>query len=573
MTANDRIHVLLVEDNPGDARLVFELVGEVDPAGFEINHVSRLSEAMSFLESGEQDIVLLDLSLPDAHGLRTVKEILSHFPALPIVVLSGMDDEDIAVQAVQAGAQDYLVKGMGDGNLLIRSLRYSIERKQTEERLSYLAQFDHLTGLANRTLFNERLAQAITWADRNDHLVALLFLDLDHFKAINDTLGHNAGDRLLISVADRLKGCVRKTDMVSRFGGDEFTIILEGLSSAKDAASVAHKILETLLPPFDLDGHEVYVTASLGISIYPLDGGTTVEMLRYADTAMYRAKEEGRNTYQYFTADMNKRAFEMLAFRNSLHKALDNEEFVLHYQPLVDLRSLRIIGTEALIRWNHPQYGLVYPGRFISLAEETELIIPIGEWVLRTACARCKQWNDQGHGPMGISINLSARQFRQRELPHVVDSILAETGLEPQLLSLELTEGSLMEDTHVASGMLFVLKEMGVRISIDDFGTGYSSLSYLKRFPIQTLKIAQTFVVDITKDSDSAAIAAAIIALSHSLHLDVIAEGVETREQLLFLQEQGCDIVQGNFISFPIPADDLESLLEEGIAQLEASIV
>jgi len=573
MTANDRIHVLLVEDNPGDARLVFELVGEVDPAGFEINHVSRLSEAMSFLESGEQDIVLLDLSLPDAHGLRTVKEILSHFPALPIVVLSGMDDEDIAVQAVQAGAQDYLVKGMGDGNLLIRSLRYSIERKQTEERLSYLAQFDHLTGLANRTLFNERLAQAITWADRNDHLVALLFLDLDHFKAINDTLGHNAGDRLLISVADRLKGCVRKTDMVSRFGGDEFTIILEGLSSAKDAASVAHKILETLLPPFDLDGHEVYVTASLGISIYPLDGGTTVEMLRYADTAMYRAKEEGRNTYQYFTADMNKRAFEMLAFRNSLHKALDNEEFVLHYQPLVDLRSLRIIGTEALIRWNHPQYGLVYPGRFISLAEETELIIPIGEWVLRTACARCKQWNDQGHGPMGISINLSARQFRQRELPHVVDSILAETGLEPQLLSLELTEGSLMEDTHVASGMLFMLKEMGVRISIDDFGTGYSSLSYLKRFPIQTLKIAQTFVVDITKDSDSAAIAAAIIALSHSLHLDVIAEGVETREQLLFLQEQGCDIVQGNFISFPIPADDLESLLEEGIAQLEASIV
>ena len=573
MTANDRIHVLLVEDNPGDARLVFELVGEVDPAGFEINHVSRLSEAMSFLESGEQDIVLLDLSLPDAHGLRTVKEILSHFPALPIVVLSGMDDEDIAVQAVQAGAQDYLVKGMGDGNLLIRSLRYSIERKQTEERLSYLAQFDHLTGLANRTLFNERLAQAITWADRNDHLVALLFLDLDHFKAINDTLGHNAGDRLLISVADRLKGCVRKTDMVSRFGGDEFTIILEGLSSAKDAASVAHKILETLLPPFDLDGHEVYVTASLGISIYPLDGGTTVEMLRYADTAMYRAKEEGRNTYQYFTADMNKRAFEMLAFRNSLHKALDNEEFVLHYQPLVDLRSLRIIGTEALIRWNHPQYGLVYPGRFISLAEETELIIPIGEWVLRTACARCKQWNDQGHGPMGISINLSARQFRQRELPHVVDSILAETGLEPQLLSLELTEGSLMEDTHVASGMLFMLKEMGVRISIDDFGTGYSSLSYLKRFPIQTLKIAQTFVVDITKDSDSAAIAAAIIALSHSLHLDVIAEGVETREQLLFLQEQGCDIVQGNFISFPIPADDLGSLLEEGIAQLEASIV
>jgi len=573
MTSNDRIHVLLVEDNPGDARLVFELVGEVDPAGFEINHVSRLSEAMSFLESGEQDIVLLDLSLPDAHGLRTVKEILSHFPALPIVVLSGMDDEDIAVQAVQAGAQDYLVKGMGDGNLLIRSLRYSIERKQTEERLSYLAQFDHLTGLANRTLFNERLAQAITWADRNDHLVALLFLDLDHFKAINDTLGHNAGDRLLISVADRLKGCVRKTDMVSRFGGDEFTIILEGLSSAKDAASVAHKILETLLPPFDLDGHEVYVTASLGISIYPLDGGTTVEMLRYADTAMYRAKEEGRNTYQYFTADMNKRAFEMLAFRNSLHKALDNEEFVLHYQPLVDLRSLRIIGTEALIRWNHPQYGLVYPGRFISLAEETELIIPIGEWVLRTACARCKQWNDQGHGPMGISINLSARQFRQRELPHVVDSILAETGLEPQLLSLELTEGSLMEDTHVASGMLFMLKEMGVRISIDDFGTGYSSLSYLKRFPIQTLKIAQTFVVDITKDSDSAAIAAAIIALSHSLHLDVIAEGVETREQLLFLQEQGCDIVQGNFISFPIPADDLGSLLEEGIAQLEASIV
>jgi len=571
MNNNGRIQVLLVEDNPGDARLVFELVNEVDPTGFHLTHVTRLSEAMSHLEENEHDIVLLDLSLPDAQGLRTVKDVLSQHPGLPIVVLSGMDDEAIAVQAVQAGAQDYLVKGMGDGNLLIRSLRYSIERKQTEERLSYLAQFDHLTGLANRTLFNDRLAQAISWADRNDHLVALLFLDLDHFKSINDSLGHNAGDRLLITVADRLKSCVRKTDVVSRFGGDEFTVILEGLTAAKDAASVAQKILEALLPPFDLDGHEVYVTASLGISMYPHDGGTTDELLRYADTAMYRAKEQGRNTYQYFTADMNKRAFEMLAFRNSLHKALDNEEFLIHYQPLVDLRSQRIIGAEALIRWEHPQYGLVYPGRFIPLAEETELIIPIGEWVLRTACEKCKLWNEQGHGPIGISINISARQFQQRELPHVVDSILSETDLDPGLLSLELTEGSLMDDTHVASSMLFMLKEMGVRISIDDFGTGYSSLSYLKRFPIETLKIAQTFVVDITKDSDSAAIAAAIIALSHSLHMDVIAEGVETREQLLFLLEQGCDIVQGNYISFPIPADEVDVFLQNGIGQFVKS--
>jgi len=569
LNGEKKINVILVEDNPGDARLVFELIGEADPSGFRLTHVSRLAEAIAHLEAESHDVVLLDLSLPDAHGLRTVKEILSRFPGLPIVVLSGLDDEALAIQAVQAGAQDYLVKGMSDGNLLIRSLRYAIERKQTEERLTYLAQFDHLTGLANRTLFNERLTQALSWADRNDHLVALLFLDLDHFKSINDSLGHNAGDRLLISVAERLKKCVRKTDVVSRFGGDEFTVILEGLNSAKDAAAVAQKILETLHPPFDLNAQEVYVTASLGITIYPHDGGSAEELLRYADTAMYRAKDQGRNTYQYFTADMNKRAFEMLAFRNSLHKALDNEEFLIHYQPFVDVRTNRIIAAEALLRWQHPQYGLVYPGRFIPLAEESELIIPIGAWVLRKACERCKSWNDAGLGPIGISVNLSARQFRQRDLPEVVNNILAETGLDPGLLSLELTEGSLMDDPHVASGMLFMLREMGVHISIDDFGTGYSSLSYLKRFPIETLKIAQTFVFDINKDSDDAAIAGAIIALSHSLHLDVVAEGVENHEQLLFLIEHGCDIVQGNYFSFPIPNDELVLLLQHGLEEIE----
>jgi diguanylate cyclase (GGDEF)-like protein len=564
MKIHKPINVLLIEDNPGDARLVKEFLTETGNAQFNLTHVERLEEAFSRLSENNFDVVLLDLSLPDAQGLGTVQRIQIEFPAVPIVVLSGMSDERLAVQAVQGGAQDYLVKGEGGGSLLMRSMRYAIERKQTEERLAYLAQYDHLTGLANRALFRDRLDQALARAERNNQRLALMFLDLDHFKSINDTLGHDVGDQLLEEVARRLKSCVRKTDTVARIGGDEFTVILEGITSNQDPIIVAQKIIDKLSPSFILAGQEIFSGISIGITVYPDDGETARELLKYADRAMYRAKDLGCNNYQFYAADLNLRATERLTFRNSLYHALDRDQFQLYYQPQVEVGTGNIVGVEALLRWQLPQFGILRPDRFIGIAEETELITPIGEWVLRTACEKCQEWLDSGFPPFNIAVNISARQFRSRELASMIEGILRETGLDPRRLELELTEGTLMENTDISITTLTHLKDMGVRISVDDFGTGYCSLSYLRRFPLDSLKIAQPFVNDITLSSDDAAISLAIIALAHSLRLSVIAEGVETKEQLAILKGQGCDIAQGFLFSHPLPDHKVEQVLATG---------
>ncbi len=564
MKKDDEINVLLVENNPGDARLVQKDLDNAAPGGFSLHHVERFEEAIRRLREKSYDVVLIDLSLADAQGMGTVARVSSEFPNTPIVVLSGQYDEKLAVQAVQVGAQDYLVKGQGDGNLLTRSLRYAIERKQVEERLAYLAQYDHLTGLANRSLFKDRLSQALARADRSQQLVALMFLDLDNFKVINDTLGHDAGDVLLQAVAERLRQCVRKTDTVARLGGDEFTVILEGLTSTDSPVTVAQKIINCLAPPFHVGGREVFITTSIGVTIYPLDTDNAKDLLKFADRSMYQAKEQGCNNYQFYAAEMNVRATERLTFRSSLHHALDRKEFVIHYQPLVNLRSGKIIGLEALLRWRLPNYGLLYPARFLDLAEETELIIPIGEWVLRTACKQTQSWFDQGLPPIRISVNLSARQFRQKNLVGVIEQTLLEADLTPDRLELELTEGTLMEHSETSSTTLMRLKDMGVRISIDDFGTGYSSLSYLRKFPIDTLKIDRTFVQDLTNNPDDAAISKAIIAMAHSLRLEVIAEGVETLEQLAILYAQGCDAAQGYYLGEPLYQTKVPGILEKG---------
>lgn len=555
------IKVLLIEDNPGDARLVEEKLREATNGNFRLYHVQRLEEALQHLKENSFDVVLLDLTLPDAQGVGTVTKVSSEYPSLPIVVLSGLSDETLAVQAVQVGAQDYLVKGQGNGALLTRSLRYAIERKQAEERLAYLAQYDHLTGLANRSLFKDRLNQALARSDRNQDLVALMFLDLDNFKVINDTLGHDAGDTVLQAVADRLNKCVRKTDTVARLGGDEFTIILEGLKKSEAPITVAQKIINSLAPPFHIGDREVFITTSIGITLYPLDANNSKDLLKFADRSMYRAKEKGCNNYEFYAAEMNVRATERLTFRSSLYHALDRDEFVLHYQPLVNLRSGKIIGLEALLRWNLDNYGLLYPDRFLDLAEETELIVPIGEWVIRHACLQTKDWISEGLPPVRISVNLSARQFRQTGLVDLIKRVLYEANLAPSQLELELTEGTLMEHTESSSTTLMRLKDMGVRISIDDFGTGYSSLSYLRKFPIDTLKIDQTFVQDLTSNPDDAAISKAIIAMAHSLRLDVIAEGVETLEQLAILYAQGCDAAQGYYLGRPTTDGEIPAML------------
>jgi len=433
--------------------------------------------------------------------------------------------------------------------------------KVAEQNLARLTDYDALTGLPNRSLFRDRLEHAMNRTARSSELLAVMLLDIDNFKTINDTLGHNLGDMLLQVITGRLQCCVLEDDTLARLGGDEFAIVLEGLAEIDEAAAVAQKIVDAFAHPFMLDGQEIYVTPSLGITIYPLDGNDSGGLLKNSDTAMYRVKEYGRNHYRFFTADMNALAMERFAMEGGLRRALERGEFVLYYQPQIDIKSGRMVGVEALLRWNHPERGLVQPNEFISLLEETHLIIPVGEWVLRTACSQSRAWQDAGLPPLRMGVNLSACQFRQENLVEMIDGILLETGISPMLLELELTEGMLMQNTAETSATLARLKSKGVLIAIDDFGTGYSSLAYLKRFPIDRLKIDRSFVQDIGTDANDAAITVAIISLGRSMGMNVIAEGVETGELLEFLGVQQCDEYQGYYFSRPVPAEEIALLL------------
>jgi diguanylate cyclase (GGDEF)-like protein/PAS domain S-box-containing protein len=435
------------------------------------------------------------------------------------------------------------------------------KRKEAEEQIKNLAYHDALTGLPNRLLFNDRLSVAVAQAHRQGYRLAIFFLDVDRFKVINDSLGHSLGDRLLQGVARRLQSSVREGDTVARLGGDEFILLLPALNRTEDVAKVAEKILDSLKLPFRLEGRELYVTASMGISLYPDDGGDAETLIKNADTAMYRAKEQGRDNYQLYTPAMNATAVERLALENSLRKALARDELELVYQPLLDLGTGRVHGVEALLRWRHPERGLLLPSEFIPLAEVTGLILPIGPWVLRTACGRARVWQDLGHPHLTVAVNLSARQFQQPDLVAQVKRALEETGLAPRCLDLEITETNAMSNAEATIHTLRELKTLGVRISIDDFGIGYSSLSYLKRLPIDTLKIDQSFVRDITSDPDDAAIATAVIALAHTLKLRVVAEGVETQEQLAFLAARHCDRMQGYLFSRPLPSQECGEFL------------
>lgn len=454
-----------------------------------------------------------------------------------------------------------------DGSIVVLIVcEDTTERKQ----LNYLANHDALTGLPNRTLFHDRLMQALARAYRQDKLVAVLFIDLDRFKRINDTLGHSIGDLLLGVVAQRLETCVREGDSVARLGGDEFALILESIVQASDVTRITKKVLDSLFKSFELEGHELFITTSIGISLYPVDGRDPQTLLKNADTAMYLAKEQGRNHYRYYSRTMGAKASKRLALENGLRHALEREEFVLHYQPQVDLESGRIIAVEALLRWRHPESGkLILPARFVPIAEETGLIVPIGAWVLRTACAQNKAWQSLGLPPIRVAVNLSARQFYQQNVKEIIAQALNETGLDPNCLELELTESILQtEETAV---MLRILNRTGIQIAIDDFGTGYSSLSYLKRFPIYKLKIDRSFMHHVPQDRDNAAITTAIISIAHDLSLKVIAEGVETIEQQVLLRSLHCDEIQGYLYSRPLCSEEATKLLSknESLAAVE----
>jgi diguanylate cyclase (GGDEF)-like protein/PAS domain S-box-containing protein len=440
------------------------------------------------------------------------------------------------------------------------------ERRQAEQKIEFLAYHDPLTGLPNRVLLQDRLQQAVALAERNGTSLALVFLDLDNFKKINDSLGHAAGDALLKEVALRLKRCVRDADTISRQGGDEFVIILRDLHGGDACLPALGKIMETLQEPFISEGNELSTSASLGIALYP-DDGTDFETLRKkADMAMYRAKEAGRNTYRFFDEAMDVEAVEHLLMRSGLRRALERQEFVLHYQPQIDLATGQIVGAEALLRWQHPEYGVVPPGRFIPVAEESALIVPIGEWVLRETCRQAMAWQRAGLPPLVLAVNLSAVQFRRGSVEETVLQALAASGLKSEYLELELTESILIQNVEQVMAAVQRLKQLGVKLSIDDFGTGYSSLSYLKRFDIDKLKIDQSFIRDLASDPDDAAIVRAIIQMAHSLGLRAIAEGVETPDLLPQLQAFGCDEAQGYYYARPMPAAEFERYLRAHLA-------
>jgi diguanylate cyclase (GGDEF)-like protein len=598
---DNRIHVLLIEDNAGDARLIEVMLAEAKGMRVHLEWCDSLQKGLAFLKENHVDVLLLDLGLPETTGLDTLQAALDTVPKVPtLVVLSGLSDEEVALRAVQSGAQDYLVKGQVDSALLTRSIRYAMERsraeealrqahgelehrvqertaelasavaalkteiaerKLAEEHIRYLAHYDALTGLPNRVLLQDRLSQAIAHAHRKHAGVALLFIDLDYFKHINDSLGHKMGDHLLKSVAHRLQECLREGDSVARLGGDEFVLCLPMLAGGIDAAAVAEKVHAALAESFVVDGNEMHVSASIGISLYPEDGTTVEALMSAADTAMYHAKEKGRRNYQFFTAALNKAVQQRVELEQRLRSALAHNELELHYQPQVDLASGRIFSAEALLRWRQPGKGALSCGAFISIAEETGLIQSIGEWTLRQACGQLRRWHEAGHPSMRVAVNLSPRQFYQSGFQQTIKEIIEDCGVPPNCLDLEITEGILLQRNEDNLTALHQLSDMGIQLSVDDFGTGYSSLAYLQRFPVDGLKIDQSFVREINHDNGATALVAAIISMAQALDLKVLAEGVETEEQIGFLRSHGCPSAQGFFYSKAIPGGDLEVLL------------
>ncbi|MDO8705524.1 MAG: EAL domain-containing protein [Sulfuricaulis sp.] len=525
----------------------------------QVNHGAQLNLGYSMEEL--MDMTALDLK-PE-FNLKSFNELidpLRHGRLDTLTFVTTHKRKDGSLYPVEVRLQFFPQESPP---LFVAIIQDITERRRTEERLNYLAHYDTLTGLPNRVLLQDRLNIATSEADRNNRLVSVMLLDLDRFKIINDTLGHDAGDALLMAVAERLKVCLRAGDTIARIGGDEFTLVLANVAHVDDVARVAQKVMDQFIAPFRIGGRELFISPSVGISLYPHDDKKIENLLKNADAAMYHAKDLGRNNFQFFTAELNVRAAKRLTLETALRQALERNEFLLHYQPQVNLKTGRITGMEALLRWQHADMGLISPMDFIPLAEETGLIEPIGEWVLREACAQTQAWHRAGFGRLQVAVNLSGRQFMQKNLLERIKEILKETGLTPRYLELELTEGILMHNIEGVLAVLNALKGHGVSFSLDDFGTGYSSLSYLKRFPIDTLKIDQSFVRGIPADPDDAAIAQAIIAMAHSLELKVIAEGVETVKQLDFLRANKCDGMQGYYFSKPVPAAAMAQLLQE----------
>jgi diguanylate cyclase (GGDEF)-like protein len=559
--------LLYVEDDRDTQKLIALMINWKFPQ-LNLLLADDGQRGLDLFTTHQPDIILTDIWMPVLDGIQMSREIKELDKGVRIIALTASSDTASLLDTIEIGINHYVLKPIKQEKLLaaieqcIDGIHLERLYRQQNERVRHLAYYDSLTGLPNRQLFDELLQQAVAQAQRHDRRLAVLFLDLDRFKVINDTLGHVVGDQLLRAVAQRLKQCCRRNqDKVARRGGDEFLILLPDLDTVQEAIRVARKIIDLFTQPLVLPEHELHITTCIGISIFPDDGADSDTLIKNADMAMYRAKENGRNRYHLYNASMDLQASQRLVLENSLRLALQKGELSLSYQPEVNVNTGRIVSIEALLRWRHPELGLIQPKKFIPLAEETGLIVPLGEWVLRTACAQNKAWQDAKYPPQRVAVNFSPRQFQNPDMADMVERVLAETGLAPCWLELEVTEDVLLQDVEGVITTLRRLCDLGVHIAIDDFGSGYSSLSYIKKLPIHTLKIDRLFVSDIVCNPGDAAIATAVIAMARSLGLNVIAEGVEVEAQMQFLSSHNCPEMQGYFFSRPLPAEELSPLL------------
>ncbi|MEO1327541.1 MAG: EAL domain-containing protein [Pseudomonadota bacterium] len=546
------MHVLVVEDNAADAEMVTMSLQRVD-SNISVTSVETLQEAVEKIDRGTFDITLLDLTLPDSHGLSSIKDLQRVDETMPIIVLSGDDREQMALSAARLGVEDFIAKGDSVGAPFVRTLRYAIERKKGEQRLRDLADFDQLTRLSNRQRFNRQLLKAVGHAERSGELMALLFIDLDEFKEINDTLGHHAGDELLTQAAMRFRSCVRTGDLVGRLGGDEFAILAESLNSPYDAEIVAAKILEALQMPFVLGGHSVTIGASIGISMYPHDASDTEELLTRSDIAMYQAKRNGRNNIMFYSPELNKSAEARNAMLRELSDAIANEQFVVQYQPKACARTHRLVGLEALVRWRHPRRGVLGPEAFVPFAEENGMISAIDDLVIQQVTSDIVTWTDDQLDVVPVSVNVSASQVLRTDLVEAMNRLFNRTGVNPGLLRFELTESVLRAEYGETRDALAELRKAGVQVWLNDFGTGYSTMGMLNEFPLDGLCIAREFVGALDRKR-SFAIVKSIVNLAHNLELGVSAIGVETEDQLRLLKAIGCDSVQGAYYGAPMDA-------------------
>jgi len=551
------VPVVLIADDDPSIRLV--LRHTMEQSGYHVIEVANGLEAVQAVIRQNPDLILMDAVMPDMDGFRATEEIkkILECQATPVLMATSLDDDQSIARAFEVGASDYITKPFNWSVLKHRTARM-LSAANAEREIRHLAYHDVLTGLPNRMLFMDRIDQAISRARREDSKFALLFLDIDHFKVINDSMGHDAGDKLLNIVSQRLAQVLRKTDTIARLGGDEFTIIIEALDQEKSVSSVARNILRTLEKSITLNNKDVHIGGSIGVALYPQDGLNFGTLLKNADTAMYRAKEVGRQTFQFYEHEMSQKAMQRLDLENQIRSALKNEEFVVYYQPKVNFLTGQCQGMEALVRWQHPHRGLITPREFIPLAEETGLIIELDEWVMSTACEQLKTWKAANYSINNLSVNISTRHFREGNLLGYCKKMLDSIEFSPEHIEIELTESALVDNYNNAKEVLDEIHGMGVHIALDDFGTGYASMSYLKEFPFDTVKLDQSFISGLPDDRESSAIVKAMIQLANALNLNIVAEGIETDQQKSFLSDQGCVLGQGYLWSKPISAEAFE---------------